>query len=189
MNYTSINILDLMRNETPDNLQEILEEFSSPINPEVSSFLKQSAVDFAKKYQSITYLVFGAYDELAGYFTITFRQISINCARLSRTQKKRFARFGKFDDGSEICQVPAFLIAQLGKNFSEVKITGTSLLSLAIEKINEVRHQIGGGVVFLEAEDHAKLLDFYQRPENGFIPFDERTAADGTKLIQLYRFL
>lgn len=91
MNYTSINILDLMRNETPDNLQEILEEFSSPINPEVSSFLKQSAVDFAKKYQSITYLVFGAYDELTGYFTITFRQISINCARLSRTQKKRFA--------------------------------------------------------------------------------------------------
>lgn len=85
--------------------------------------------------------------------------------------------------------MPAFLIAQLGKNFSEVKITGTSLLILAIEKINEVRHQIGGGVVFLEAEDHAKLLDFYQRPENGFIPFDERTAADGTKLIQLYRFL
>ena len=70
----------------------------------------------------------------------------------------------------------AYLIAQLGKNFqyeNDKRITGKQLLNLAIDKIREIQYMAGGKVMFLEAENKEKLLNFYER-ENGFKQFNKR---------------
>ena len=61
-----------------NELNEILSDFSSPKNKDVEEFLKKRAVEFTKKQQSITYLVFAAETaELAGYFSITMKPVTV----------------------------------------------------------------------------------------------------------------
>ena len=72
----------------------------------------------------------------------------------------------------------AYLIAQLGKNFtngSDKKITGEELLALAWDKIKEIQYLGGGVVTFLEAENEEKLLSFYR--DNRFSQFDTKQTA------------
>ena len=45
-----------------NDLEKILSDFSSPKNSDVESFLKRNAVEFTKKNQSVTYLVFSLED-------------------------------------------------------------------------------------------------------------------------------
>ena len=89
----------------------------------------------------------------------------------------------------------AYLVAQLGKNFSNGindMITGDQLLGLAIQKIKELQYMVGGMVVFLEAENEAKLLDFYEQ-QNGFKRFDTKATKSGVEgshtLVQLLKVL
>ena len=88
----------------------------------------------------------------------------------------------------------AYLIAQLGKNYSEndgKMITGAELLELAWDKIKATQYMFGGMVTFLEAENEEKLLSFYRN--NRFSQFDIRqtaSAADEShELVQLLRLL
>ena len=88
----------------------------------------------------------------------------------------------------------AYLIAQLGKNYSEKDgkmITGAELLGLAWDKIKATQYMFGGMVTFLEAENEEKLLSFYR--DNRFSQFDTRqTASDAEEsheLVQLLRLL
>ena len=57
MNLTTKNILDFLEEEGEDLLKSILVTFSCPVNPEIEKFLKERAIDFAKRRLSITYLV------------------------------------------------------------------------------------------------------------------------------------
>jgi hypothetical protein len=43
-------------------LHDIISDFSCPNNPDVEHFLHNSAVEFTKKDQSVTYLVFNSED-------------------------------------------------------------------------------------------------------------------------------
>lgn len=53
-----------------ETLVQLLSEFSCPLNPDVERFLKEQAIDFAKKHQAVTYLVLSLEDaELLGYFS------------------------------------------------------------------------------------------------------------------------
>ena len=57
----------------------------------------------------------------------------------------------------------AYLIAQLGKNYTDGRnkeITGTELLELAWSVIEDMQYRGGGMVVFLEANNEEKLLSF-----------------------------
>jgi hypothetical protein len=87
----------------------------------------------------------------------------------------------------------AYLIAQLGKNFSNeshTKISGDQLLHVAIDTIKELQYMAGGMVCFLETENEPKLLDFYEK-RNGFKRFSikESRMKNGHKLIQLLKIL
>lgn len=87
--YSIINIQDLMGVNTSLNigekdLNDLLSDFSCPKNPQVEYFLHHNAIEFAKKGQSITYLVFDNENtNLVGYFSLTIKQISI-------PEKKRY---------------------------------------------------------------------------------------------------
>lgn len=84
----------------------------------------------------------------------------------------------------------------MGKNYSEdlsADISGKDLLELAMNAIRELQHRAGGNIVFLEAEDHEKLLAFYEQKESGFVRFDVRSTGKKNEgqheLVQLLKLI
>ena len=176
-------------------LVELLSGFSSPKNKDVERFLKKSAIEFTKKNQSVTYLVVSAEDvRLLGYFTLALKPLTVRGETVSNTMKRKLLRISELDEKSDTYTMSAYLIAQLGKNFSEnggTEITGAELLKLAWDKIKGIQYLGGGVVTFLEAENEEKLLSFYR--DNRFSQFDTRQTASDTdeahELVQLLRLL
>ena len=176
-------------------LVELLSGFSSPKNKDVERFLKKSAIEFTKRNQSVTYLIVSAEDvRLLGYFTLALKPLTVRGETVSNTMKRKLLRISELDEKSDTYTMSAYLIAQLGKNFSEsggTEITGAELLKLAWDKIKEIQYLGGGVVTFLEAENEEKLLSFYR--DNRFSQFDTRQTASDTdeshELVQLLRLL
>ena len=197
--YRIINIRRYIGNENPelgeDELRQILSEFSCPMNPDVERFLKYSSIEFTKKNQSVTYLVFSVADgKLLGYFTLALKPLTVRGETVSNTVKRELLRVSELDKKSDTYTMSAYLIAQLGKNYSEKDgkmITGAELLGLAWDKIKATQYMFGGMVTFLEAENEEKLLSFYH--DNRFSQFDTRQTASDTEesheLVQLLRLL
>ena len=197
--YRIINIRRYIGNENPelgeDELLQILSEFSCPMNPDVERFLKHSSIEFTKKNQSVTYLVFSVADgKLLGYFTLALKPLTVRGETVSNTVKRKLLRVSELDKKSDTYTMSAYLIAQLGKNYSEKDgkmITGAELLGLAWDKIKATQYMFGGMVTFLEAENEEKLLSFYR--ENRFSQFDTRQTTSDTdeshELVQLLRLL
>ena len=176
-------------------LVELLSGFSCPKNPDVERFLKNSAIEFTKKNQSVTYLVVSSEDiRLLGYFTLALKPLTVRGEAVSNTTKKKLLRVSELDEKSDTYTMSAYLVAQLGKNFAEYegeKITGEELLKLAWDKIKEIQYLGGGMVTFLEAENEEKLLSFYR--DNRFSRFDTRQTTSSKdephELVQLLRLL
>ena len=176
-------------------LAELLSGFYCPKNPDVEQFLKKSAIEFTKKNQSVTYLVVSAEDvRLLGYFTLALKPLTVRGETVSNTMKRKLLRISELDEKSDTYTMSAYLVAQLGKNFSEsggTEITGAELLKLAWDKIKEIQYLGGGVVTFLEAENEERLLSFYR--DNRFSQFDTRQTASDTdephELVQLLRLL
>ena len=197
--YTVFNIREYLNNQNEelgeDDLIQLLSEFSCEKNPDVEKFVKEQSIEFAKKQQSVTYLVFSTEDaELVGYFAITIKPIAVNAEPFSNTVKKKIARVSELNELNHTYNLAAYLIAQLGKNFSNGannRITGEELLGLAIKQIQQLQYLVGGMVVFLETVNEEKLLSFYKN--KGFQEFDSRLseAADREphELIQLLKIL
>ena len=197
--YRIINIRRYIGNENPelgeDELLQILSEFSCPMNPDVERFLKHSSIEFTKKNQSVTYLVFSVADgKLLGYFTLALKPLTVRGETVSNTVKRKLLRVSELDKKSDTYTMSAYLIAQLGKNYSEndgKMITGAELLELAWDKIKATQYMFGGMVTFLEAENEEKLLSFYR--DNRFSRFDTRQTISDTdeahELVQLLRLL
>lgn len=197
--YSVINIRKYLESENPklgeDDLVQILSEFSCERNSDVEKFLKNSAIEFTKKNQSVTYLVFSVEDgELLGYFTIALKSLTVRGETVSNTVKRKLLRISEMDEQSQTYTMSAYLIAQLGKNFAngaDKRITGEELLEAAWNKIEEIQYRAGGVVAFLEANNEDKLLDFYI--DNRFQQFDTRQTvpnnAEPHELVQLLRLL
>ncbi len=197
--YSVINIRRYLNSDNPklgeSRLLQVLSGFSCLRNPDVERFLKKSSVEFTKKNQSVTYLVFDISSMvLAGYFTLALKPLTVRGETVSNTVKKKLLRVSEWDEKSDTYTMSAYLIAQLGKNFTngaDQKITGEELLALAWDKIKEIQYLGGGVVTFLEAENEEKLLSFYR--DNRFSQFDTRQTASDTdeahELVQLLRLL
>ena len=197
--YLVINIRRYLNSDNPklgeSRLLQVLSGFSCLRNPDVERFLKKSSVEFTKKNQSVTYLVFDISSMvLVGYFTLALKPLTVRGETVSNTVKKKLLRVSEWDEKSDTYTMSAYLIAQLGKNFTngaDQKITGEELLALAWDKIKEIQYLGGGVVTFLEAENEEKLLSFYR--DNRFSQFDTRQTASDTdevhELVQLLRLL
>lgn len=176
-----------------DALTGILSDFSCPKNQEIESFVRDKAIDFAKRKISITYfIVDNSNGEIISIFALTHKALDINGDVLSETSKKKLSRFAQLDESNGFYTVSAFLIAQFGKNYAVEHPdgwNGVRLMEKAFEALEKVQKQIGGGVVYLECEDNEHLLEFYQNEYNRFYSFSERFSdTDNTKYIQLLRF-
>ena len=197
--YTVFNIREYLGDGShglgEDTLLQVLSEFSCEKNPDVEKFAKEQSVEFAKKQQSVTYLVFSTEDaELVGYFAITIKPITINAEPFSNTAKRKLARVSELNEQNHTYNLAAYLIAQLGKNYAggrDKEISGKALIELAWMMIEKAQYMFGGMVTFLEAENEEKLLSFYR--DNRFSQFDTRQTASDTdeahELVQLLRLL
>ena len=122
--FSYINIREYLIQDNPNgigeaDLQEAVSDFSCPKNPDVEHFLKDNAIEFTKKNQSVTYLVMSNEDGMiVGYFTIALKPITVNANRMSNTVKRKLQRISKLDEATGTYTAAAFLIAQLGKNFT-----------------------------------------------------------------------
>ncbi|MDC7290065.1 GNAT family acetyltransferase [Blautia schinkii] len=199
--YFTVNIRAYLDKEEltyigEESLHDLLSDFSCPRNSDVEYFLLHNAIEFAKKDQSITYLVFRAEDAaLVGYFSLAIKPISVCAEKISKTMAKKLARVSILDEETDSYMTAAYLIAQLGKNYSlprEKQIAGSILLGFALEAISSLKYSIGGVMEFLECEDNEFLLSFYIR--NHFKPFGMRTTLSVNErkphtLYQLLKFI
>lgn len=198
-NFIVLNIREYLANEDKrlgeDKLVQLLSEFSCPLNTDVERFLKQQAIEFAKKHQAVTYLVLSSEDaELLGYFSITIKPLVVRAEPFSNTARRKLARFSEIDKSEQTYNLAAYLIAQLGKNFNDRakgRITGQELLEAAIRQVQILQYQAGGMVAFVEADNKEKLLSFYEN--YGFKRFDTRQTvskeAEPRELVQLLRLI
>ncbi len=178
-----------------DRLIQQISEFSCPKNPDVEHFLKKNAIEFTKKSQSVTYLVFSLSSmKLVGYFTIALKPLTVRGETVSNTVKRKLLRISELDERSDTYTMSAYLIAQLGKNYTDGRdkeITGKELVELAWMVVEDIQYMGGGMVTFLEADNEEKLLSFYR--DNRFSQFDTRQTTSITdephELVQLLRLL
>lgn len=197
--YSVVNIRKYLESDNPklgeDDLVQILSEFSCTRNSDVERYLKNSAIEFTKKNQSVTYLVFSAEDgQLLGYFTIALKPLTVRGEAISNTVKKKLLRISELDEETQTYTMSAYLIAQLGKNFTngmDKRITGEELLEAAWNIIEELKYRAGGVVAFLETNNEDKLLEFYR--DNRFQKFNTRKTASKNmeqhELVQLLRLI
>lgn len=85
------------------------------------------------------------------------------------------------------------LIAQLGRNFNPnlpLSISGSDLLSMALQRVLDVEHLIGGKTVYIECNNQLKLFDFYSAA--GFLAFDKRNRQgsidENDVLVQMLKY-
>lgn len=171
----------------------VVETFKSP-NKDVEHFLKTKAIQAAKLNTATTYLVYierSAIEiDLVGYFSLAIKMLTLKKLSLSKSSQRIISRFGYYDNDSEAYKIPAILVAQFGKNFSEasVSISGSDLMAITLHQVKNALSFLSGKTVFLESEKKEKLIDFYT--ENGFTVLDNEVLSKNKKeLMQLYKLL
>lgn len=186
-----VNILDFADIVGEDSTNEILSDFSCPLNHEIEHFLQADALQFAKEKLAITYLVFGTDDKFIAYFTLTHKAVEICGKHLSNNIRRKLKKVSTYDSESDIFLTSAFLIAQFGKNMSvSEKVDGRELMRNTLSKLQEIQREIGGSIVYLECEKKPKLIDFYSSEENHFVPFRKRhDDKDNIDYLMMMRIL
>lgn len=199
--YNLVNLKELIEQVGESRTKEILSDFSCPLNKDVEYFLHSKAIEFAKQSISQTQLIFASYKGkpvLVAYFTLANKVIVLSKKTLTSTNwKRRIKKFAMPSDIDGNYHIPAPLIGQIGKNFSNgynALISGDELLKLATDKIRETQAVLGGRFIYLECEDKAPLIQFYS--ENGFVEFgkrnlerDELDKQNGAYLIQMLKYM
>lgn len=197
--FVKVPLKKLLAQIGEDNVMTILSDFSCPINLDIEYFLKKKAVEFEKQGISATHLIFTSYKSenvLVGYYTLSTKAFNVTKSSISKSLSKRINKFATFDASLKAYFLPAPLIAQLGKNFTNdynTLISGDELLAIAIEDVKLIHQIAGGKIVYLECEDKPRLVEFYSN--NGFVVFGNRpldrdeTNLNGEYLVQMLRYI
>ena len=190
--YTVMNILDLLDSVGENEVQTGLSDFSCPPNEEIENFIRYNAIEFAKRKLSITYLLLDNTDgTIAGYFTLTHKAIEIRNDGISNTTRRKLSAHARLDSDTNSFTASAFLLAQIGKNYSidnGRRITGAELIGYADDVMEDIQRRIGGGIIYLDCEDKQPLKSFYI-DKNRYKIFGERySISDGIRYLQMLRF-
>lgn len=198
--YKQFSLKEMVKELGEECVKAILSNFSCPHNADVENFIKFKAIEFSKQNIAQTHLIFAEYKkklELVGYFTLAPKTFFVKKGNLTSNLRRRVSKFGTYDENIKGYTIPAPLIAQLGKNFTNgfnKLITGDELLKMACDKIKAIQNDVGGKITYLECEDKPKLIEFYET--NGFVNFgkrsldkDEKDELSGNYLIQLLKYL
>lgn len=191
--YFTINIQEYFaKEELTSLLKELLNSFECKINQEVEAFLKNGAIESAKQGKTATYLVFsdGKSPSIVGYFTLAMKPITIHRKFINSKYAQKFERVCVFNEEEQTYHLSAYLIAQLGKNFSDTvpnKIKGLDLLEIAEGEIGKLKIAVGGIAVFLECEEKEILTTFYESAKYKF--FGKRQAVNSKNSTVLLQYI
>lgn len=188
-NYLCLNIFELLRKYSIEELQEKFDSFSCQKNKEIELFIKNNAINFSLKHQSVSYIIFDTTtNSVVAYFALSIKPIRFNINALSNTALKRLQRISDVDLIDNSITPSAYLIAQLGKVDSS-KIDIHDIFYFLDNNIIDIQNACGGVVEFLESENNDKLIKMYQ--DKGFKTFNIRKSKSGEdrKLIQMYRLI
>lgn len=158
----------------------MLSSFSCPKNPDVESYLHSKAVDNQLRDRSRTYLIVRDDDAaLLGYFSLSLKELELCNATISKSQVRRIHGFDR-----NAQSVPAYLIGQLGKNYSisDNHLNIEIILQEIYGVIEQARHLIGGRTIILECENKSSLVSMYQ--DQGFKAIE--TTAEDDQLITMF---
>lgn len=91
------NIRQYLDSDNPklgeEKLIQELSEFSCPKNSDIEQYLKKNAIEFTKKNQSVTYLVFSLNSmALVGCFTIALKPLTVRGEKVSNTVRRKIMR-------------------------------------------------------------------------------------------------
>lgn len=190
--FLVVNIQDLIQQLGDENVLFLLKNFSTPKNKEIEKFIHKRALDFVQRKLAVTYIVLDTNGDCVAYFTLANKALEFPAVSMSQSTRKRIERYSKFNEESKSYIVPAFLLAQFGKNNyynGKQILSGNTLMDFVFEVVSNIQYMIGGGIIYLECEDNKFLLDFYQNSHNGFHLFGERKSDSGTLYKLLYKFI
>lgn len=212
LGYKLLLLKDVMDELGEEEAKNILSSFSCPYNRDVENFLRLKAIEFEKQSLSSTHLLYTSYRgemKLAAYFTLAIKTFVLpkksvikksssgKVSVASKSTLKKIEKFGTYNPIMNLHTIPAPLIGQLGKNFTNgynKLITGDELLKIACDKVWEGQRLFSGRIVYLECEDKPKLIEFYS--SNGFVAFgkrpldrDEKDDLSGDYLVQMLKDL
>jgi hypothetical protein len=154
LSFKIVNIIDLYEEIGEDQATQFLSSFCCPRNTDIEEFLRFKAIEFARQGIAATYIVIakdGSDTIIAGYFSLANKVILVDPAAAKNSDwRRRFDKFGKFQEETSSYLLAVPLIGQLGKNFANRAnglITGNALISYAEEKIRTTQKIIGGKMV------------------------------------------
>lgn len=113
--YICVNIRDFFQPEDTDGIRKedlnaIISSFSCSINTDVEAFLKNNAVTFTKKQQSVTYLIFSPENMfLVGYFSITIKPVTVSVIIISSSTKRKLTRLSGFNEKTNNSTIAVYL--------------------------------------------------------------------------------
>ena len=96
MNFNVVNIIDLLESVGEEEVRTALSDFKCERNSEIESFLKNNAIDFAKRKISVTHLILDDNGQIAAYFTLTHKPSNITASSLSNSAIKTLSRYAIF---------------------------------------------------------------------------------------------
>ena len=96
MNFNVVNIIDLLDSVGEEEVRSALQEFECERNSEIEIFLKNNAIDFAKRKISVTHLILDDNGQIAAYFTLTHKPSNITASSLSNSAIKTLSRYAIF---------------------------------------------------------------------------------------------
>ena len=104
--YFVVNIMEYLCGAPIEKLlSDLCTLYECPLNKDVEGFLKKSAVEFAKKHQAVSYLVFSQKNgAFLGYFSLAIKTISVKAQNVSRTVQRKLSRISSLDDGDYCTQ-------------------------------------------------------------------------------------
>ena len=188
-----INLLsNILKESAGELLFNLLSDSFVSQNKDVEIFLKEKSVQSTKLYTSSTYLVYDFKEtaDLLGYFTLATKMLTIKPASLTSSKSKVIKRFVSLDSDTNTFRLPAILLAQFGRNFSENSdsIKGSELMKIALERIEKAVSLTSGKIAFLECEPKEKLIKFYE--SCGFRLLDNIVYSKNSKeLVQMFRVI
>ncbi|EHZ2725161.1 hypothetical protein L7E35_002761 [Vibrio parahaemolyticus] len=166
----------------PEGCQQLFCDFTCPPNKDVETFLRGKSIRFEQSDNARTYLIIDSENgNILAYFSLSFKEISLQHTQIAKNQVKRLDGINKNAE-----KVRAYLIGQIGKNFSiqPNQISLREILEEVYAIIEKAQALIGGRAVILECGKVDKLIELYKA--NGF---DVLINTEGEQLVTMYTYI
>ncbi|MFS0985219.1 hypothetical protein [Enterococcus durans] len=167
---------DTLRTEISSRFNNRIDSsFSCKNNPDIISFLKDTALINEYRHLSRTFFITDKDENWLGMFTLALKDLDIS--ELTSSQKKKYIARQK--SGKHINSIPSILLGQFAKNDKcSDFFNGKLLMSYCLLAIETIRSHIGGKLVILDSVNYSKVIQFYEN--YGFKAYGELVSSEKT---------